>query len=363
MTTSGGAERVAHEAARALDAPILASYVDQSVVPDDVEAVQLFDGPLARLMLDSHWFVEDVYEMLAWEAPPEVYEYDALLINKNAPPWAVFSEEQAVAWYAHHTLRSLHDRRPWLGSGLAQSAVNKLKRALYEPNVRADAWAANSDVTARRVRHWWRADPEVIYPPVDTASLSPDAAPTGDRYVTVGRLEGNKRVDEMLHAFGELPCRELIVAGDGRRRGALEGVAPDNAELIGHVSEGRKRGLLAGAKAFVFCGHKEDFGIAPVEAMAAGTPVIGVREGFTRHQIMDGLNGVLYDRGPGNLADAVRRFEAEGVEWPGSAIREYAGQFSAPRFRSEIRDLVARAEEEASYEPELETPARELVRA
>lgn len=83
LTSRDGAERVAYELARTFDAPILAAYVDDEVVPEDVDARQLFNGPLANAILDSHWLLEDPYQMLQWEAPSEVYDYETIILRSS----------------------------------------------------------------------------------------------------------------------------------------------------------------------------------------------------------------------------------------------------------------------------------------
>jgi len=113
---------------------------------------------------------------------------------------------------------------------------------------------------------------------VATDKYSPTDESTGDYYLTLSRLDWHKDIDGIVRAFNESGHR-LVVAGDGPERERLESIAGDNVEFAGFVSEERKRELLAGAKAFVFNGRDEDFGIAPVEALAAGTPLLGVEEG------------------------------------------------------------------------------------
>jgi len=85
LTVHGGGEVVAFEFARALDAPIYAASVDEDIVPDDVTAVELFDGRLPQRLLDNHYLLADAYQMLAWQHVPELYEHDAVLLCKNNP--------------------------------------------------------------------------------------------------------------------------------------------------------------------------------------------------------------------------------------------------------------------------------------
>jgi len=126
----------------------------------------------------------------------------------------------------------------------------------------------------------------------------------------------------------------------------------------GFVSEQRKRELLASAKAVLFSALNEDFGMVPVEALAAGTPVIGVDDGFTRFQIADGKNGMLFKRG--ELPAAIRRFERHGVAWDADQLHEFAAvNFGRERFEREMGEAVAAAERETAVDPDWTEPMPE----
>jgi len=116
---------------------------------------------------------------------------------------------------------------------------------------------------------------------------------------------------------------------------------------------------MASATAHVYAPENEDFGMVPIESMAAGTPVIGVREGFTEYQVQDGANGLLYDRGAENLADAVRRFERAGVSWAPNRIARFTTQFGIDAFREGMTDAIETARERARVVPSFETPPPE----
>jgi len=112
---------------------------------------------------------------------------------------------------------------------------------------------------------------------------------------------------------------------------------------------------MAEAKAHVYPCQNEDFGMVPVESMAAGTPVIGVAEGFTQHQIQGGRNGLLFERG--ELGAALRAFERDGVAWSGQQIAAFARQnFGVEQFRREMRAAVAEARERATVSCDWELP-------
>jgi glycosyltransferase involved in cell wall biosynthesis len=131
-------------------------------------------------------------------------------------------------------------------------------------------------------------------------------------------------------------------------------MAEKNINFEGFVSEERKRSLLAGAKAFVFNGRDEDFGIAPVEALAAGTPLLGVNEGMTQYQIFPGKNGYRHDRTTGTVGiqESVKQFERDGVEWSSHEISSFADRFSVSAFHERMHEAVADAVEYADTTPE-----------
>jgi glycosyltransferase involved in cell wall biosynthesis len=120
------------------------------------------------------------------------------------------------------------------------------------------------------------------------------------------------------------------------------------------VCEEKKKELLAGAKAFVFNGQDEDFGISPVEALAAGTPLLGVEEGMTQYQVIDGKNGYAFERDESGktIRTVVQRFEDDGVGWTDSEIEAFAERFSVQAFHDRMQGAVDRAVENADVTPE-----------
>jgi glycosyltransferase involved in cell wall biosynthesis len=195
-----------------------------------------------------------------------------------------------------------------------------------------------SEVIGDRLQTYYGRSPtRVIYPPVDTDAYHNN----GDEgyLLYLGRLAEMKRVTELVDALSETDHR-LKVAGDGPLRDAVERRAGPNVEVLGYVSEERKRDLLANCTGLVFNSDREAFGIVPVEAFASGKPVAGVNEGYTAHQVIEGTNGVLFERGPENLRAAVRRLEE--TDWDPAAIRETAERYDTARFRERWQALLGR---------------------
>ncbi len=207
-----------------------------------------------------------------------------------------------------------------------------------------DHFVANSSFVARRVLKCYRRDAGVIYPPVDTEFYVPGGA-REDYYVAVSRLVGYKHVDLLVQAFRDLPDRRLVIVGDGPERARLEAGAGANVEFTGRLAPEQLRERLQRARAFLFSAV-EDFGIAPVEAMACGTPVIALRRGGTAETVIgldsDEPTGVFFEEQTADsVSAAVRSFEHNAHRILAAACRRRAEGFAAQRFRSEFSAFVA----------------------
>jgi glycosyltransferase involved in cell wall biosynthesis len=170
------------------------------------------------------------------------------------------------------------------------------------------------------------------------------AEPRDGAYVTVSQLAPYKRVDLIVEAFRSLPDRELIVIGEGPENARIQAMAGPNVRLLGRVPDNERDTWLARARAFVFAAE-EDFGIAPLEAQARGTPVIAFGRGGSCETIR-GLDdcsptGVLFEeQTASSIAQAIRTFETQQARIRPDACRDNAARFSGPRFRSEFGNLV-----------------------
>ncbi len=209
---------------------------------------------------------------------------------------------------------------------------------------RVDHFVAISHAIAERIRRCYDRDSTVVYPPVATSTPQSDAT-RGGAYVTVSRLVPYKRIDVIAAAFRLLPDRELVVIGDGPERARVAATAGPNVRLLGRASDELRDRWLAEARAFVFAAD-EDFGIAPLEAQARGTPVIAYGRGGALETIQ-GLDaaaptGIFFpEQTPEAIAAAVREFEANAGRITAVACRDNAARFSTARFRNDFSDLVA----------------------
>lgn len=201
-----------------------------------------------------------------------------------------------------------------------------------------DHFLANSRFVARRIRKVYRRDAQVIYPPVAVDEFQPGDGPR-EHYVVLSRLVPYKRVDLVVEAFNQMPDRQLVVIGDGPQRKRISAMAGPNVQILGHQPFDQVRTYLETARAMVFAAE-EDFGIVPVEAMAAGTPVIAYGRGGATETLIDGRTGVLFHEQTADaIGAAVSRFESiDGFE--PAALRRYARRFETGRFRREFASFV-----------------------
>jgi glycosyltransferase involved in cell wall biosynthesis len=195
---------------------------------------------------------------------------------------------------------------------------------------------ANSDHVRDRIRRIYERDATVIYPPVDVARFQP-AQQREDYYVTICALVPYKRVDLLVDAFNE-SGRRLVVIGYGPEQVRLRKRARSNVRFTGRIGDGEVAKLLVRARGFVYAGV-EDFGIALVEAQAAGAPVIAYRAGGALETVRENETGLFFDeQTPAALNAAVGA--AERIEFDVSKLIANAQRFNPERFRRELSAQV-----------------------
>jgi glycosyltransferase involved in cell wall biosynthesis len=236
----------------------------------------------------------------------------------------------------------------YLGRGLRRAVAAPLAAYLRSFDRRTSGpervhrIVAISHTIADRVRRSWGREASVVFPPVGVERFAPRAGPPDDFYLVVGGFVPYKREDLAIAAFAKLG-RPLVVAGDGPSRKALEASAPPNVRFTGRTTDAELADLYARCRALVYP-QDEDFGIVPVEAMAAGRPVIAYGRGGASETVVPldapgdrAPTGVWFTPQTADaLADAVLRFEREEKAFDPAAIRRHAETFRGERFRQEM---------------------------
>jgi len=204
---------------------------------------------------------------------------------------------------------------------------------------RPDYYFSNSRYIKNRIKKYYGRDSKVIYPPVDVNKFTPlknDSA-VGDYYLFVSRLVGYKKCDLVIEAFNKLKL-PLKIIGRGPEKARLKKIAKQNIDFLGYLSDEQMKKYYREARAFVFAAE-EDFGIVPVEAMAAGRPVIAFGKGGATESIVEGKTGIFFaEQSVESLMAAIKRFNPK--KFDSKAIRKQAEKFSEERFKKEFKGEV-----------------------
>jgi glycosyltransferase involved in cell wall biosynthesis len=270
--------------------------------------------------------------------------YDTVISSSSAWAHGVLVDPGAThVCYCHNPFRyawtereaTLRARNPLTRPAL-RLLLNRWRQWDWIAAQRVDRYVANSRLTATRIERYFGRESTVLYPPVETSRFRP--APVGTHYIVLAELMAHKRIDVAVRAFNALGL-PLVVVGDGPEARRLRRLAGPTVTFTGRVSDERVADLLARARALVVTAT-EEFGIAAVEALAAGRPVIAVGHGGVRESVVEGETGTFFERSdPGALAEAVRRFDPLAID-PG-ACRAAAERFGAGRFREQLMRIVA----------------------
>jgi glycosyltransferase involved in cell wall biosynthesis len=243
------------------------------------------------------------------------------------------------AWDLQHQ----YLRESGAGRGLKGGAVRWMLHQLRQWDYRTangvDHFIAISEFIARRIWKVYRRRATVIYPPVDVEAFAvvPEKQ---DFYLAASRLVPYKRIDLIISTFADLPDKQLVVIGDGPEMAKIQQIAAPNVTLLGYQPFSVLREHLQNARAFIFAAE-EDFGILPVEAQAAGTPVIAYGRGGALETVLDNQTGLFFSQQtPSDLADAIEKFEQISSAFDPWLIRQNAERFGVERFRQEFRDFV-----------------------
>jgi len=272
--------------------------------------------------------------------------YDLVLSSSSAWAHGVIPDERAVhVCYCHNPFRYAWNAREETLAGrgrLGRAALTAIfarwRQWDWIAAQRVDAYVANSETTRRRVSRYFGREATVLHPAVETGRFAP--GPVGDAYVVLSELMPHKRIDVAIRAFNALR-RPLIVIGNGPDARRLRRLAGPTITFTGRVGDADAAGLLSAARALVVTAT-EEFGIAAVEAQAAGRPVIALADGGVCETVLEGETGTFYATpDPAALAEAVVRFDALAID-PGACV-ENAARFDVAHFRHGVRAVVDRA--------------------
>ena len=270
--------------------------------------------------------------------------YDVVVSSSSAWAHGVICDPGAVhVCYCHNPFRfawnerhsTLAARRDPVTRAVGRAVFRRWRGWDWTAAQRVDRYLTNSETTRSRIASYFGRESRVVYPPVRVERFSP--RPAGEHYLVVSELVSHKQIDVAVRAFAELDA-PLVVVGHGPALRALRQHASANVTFAGRRSDEEVAELMATCKALVVTAT-EEFGIAAVEAQAAGRPVIARRSGGVLETVIEGETGRYWEGGPAELADAVRGFDPAAID-PAACVAN-ARRFGSDVFRNELLSEVA----------------------
>jgi glycosyltransferase involved in cell wall biosynthesis len=344
LTIRGGAEKVLFELHKLFPkATIYTPLYKSEKFPE------FMDATIITSWFNNYNFFRNRQQLLVPLMPYAVEQFDlssydvVISISTSAAKGVITHPDALHICYCNTPMRWAW--MPYLDKRASGSLIRRLSAhylRLWDVATvsRVDAWVANSRTIATRIKKFYKQDSTVIYPPVHVKSTEINSSNDG-YYLTVGRLEDQKRADIIIEAAKKTGV-ELKVVGSGALEKQLKELANNakNIEFLGFVSDEKRDELYNNCKAFIFA-SEEDFGIVPVEAMAFGKPVIAFGRGGASETVIDGKTGLHFSKQTAeSLAEVIENFDRH--EFDHRAIARHAQQFSAERFSKEITDFIAK---------------------
>lgn len=346
LTRRGGAEGVTEELVRMYpSADIYALYAGN--IPRMTVDGRTYEIHISSLQKLPSWFRRHPGRLLPFLPQAaeqfDLSDYDLVISSASGFAKGVVTRSSVPhLCYCHTPTRYLWDstlvalhHRPRTAF-LLRFLFHYLRMIDFTCAQRPDAYIANSEYTKSRIATYYRRTAVVVYPPIDTNFYTPKISSNKKKYfLCVGRLTREKRFDQAI-AVAEKLGIHLRIIGTGSDEWRLRKIAGKHTEFLAPQTPEQLRELYRSARAFIQPGV-EDFGMATVEALACGTPVIAYGKGGILEIAKSGVHGILYqDQLPESLAEALRQFlRIERAFYPGN-LQKRAMQFTVANFREGI---------------------------
>ena len=321
------------------DAPIYTLLYDERATDDEFAAREVHSSILQGGRTRQRGFnrMVPLFPRAIQKLP--VQEHELVISSSTGFALGARHNDEAVhVCYCHSPFRhAWHDRAERIAEAstlrrpFVERTLNSIKRADLAAAARVTDFVANSALTRARIADYYDREATIIHPPVEVERF--ERAEPEDYFLVVAELLPHKRVDVALEA-AKLAGKRLIVVGSGPEYRRLHGRYGERAEFVRRLRDEELADLYARAQGLIVA-NVEEFGIAAVEAQAAGRPVIGLNAGGLQETVVPGTTGVLVDdHSAEGLAEALRSVDFGGFD--SAAITAHAQQFSMPRFKREI---------------------------
>lgn len=344
LTNWAGSERVAQQLANVTSpTELVASVVDRDLANRRFPSVPVRSlWPSHLPGAGKHWARYALPMLAAWSTTR--IDADALLVSSHfaahgatvrfeGPSIVYYHTPARLLWRPDLDLERLHPRLRAAVARLLPPLRSWDRHVASHPTV----VLANSSAVARRIQAAYGRTAQVLHPPVDVSRWSSVERREPRHLLMLGRLVAYKQTSVGIEAARRsgLP---LVIVGDGPERARLEASAPSNVRFLGHASTDLIRDAMAHAHALIFPGE-EDFGIAAVEALAAGLPVVAYAAGGALDYVSDNENGLhVASQDPDDFAIAAK--EAVSRSWNTESIRSSAALYDAAAFRRGLAEIL-----------------------
>lgn len=349
----GGGERVALALSKCIKNTILATgYYSDNSFEKDLLSASCIDFGLTKKFRKAGFRLLGL-TFLFYRKKAFVRSFPIRIFSGSACVVAAAKNNGINIFYCHAPPRFLYDQRgsyPFMGKSYLISLLKKflgvyLFGYLFLRGVKEmDVIIANSENVQKRIRRYLGRESIVIYPSVDTAKFK--YLGQKDYYLSTARLSPMKRIDKIIDAFIKMPGKKLIIASSGEESENLKNQAKgfSNIHFSGRLSESENKELIGNAIATLYLPIDEDFGISPVESLAAGKPVIGIAEGGLLETLEHDVNSILIkkDFTPSDIIDAVGKMTKEKALSMRKECEESAEKFSKEKFCRRVNDVIER---------------------
>jgi glycosyltransferase involved in cell wall biosynthesis len=275
--------------------------------------------------------------------------YDLVISSSHAVAKGVITgPDQLHLSYVHSPMRYAWDLQhqylkeahldKGIRSWLARWMLHKMRLWDLRTANGVDGFMANSQFIARRVWKVHHRKAVVIYPPVNIEAFTLHTQKE-NFYLTVSRMVPYKKIPLIVETFSAMPEKELFVIGDGPEFNKVKSLAGSNIKLLGYQPISVVISYMQRARAFIFAAE-EDFGIAPLEAQACGTPVIAYGKGGVTETVSQETGIFFTQQTVESIRNAVRQFESAISHFSPERIRQNAERFSPERFRQEFSQFI-----------------------
>lgn len=349
LTGVGGAERVVFEIHKMFpDAPIFTSQYDPAKI-DWFDDADVRTGWLQHLPPGLKKFLPILRGR--YFSRLDLSEFDLIISASGAEAKFVQVEKPAIhVAYIHsptHYYWSRYDeyiehpgfgKFDWLARVGLKSLVGPLRKKDYTVAQRPDYLIANSTHTQAEIKKYYSRDSVVIFPPVELDRFKHPRVRERHGFVVTGRQTPYKKIDLAVAACTKLNL-PLTVIGNGPDHEKLVKLAGPTIEFITNASDKDVANFLAGAEAYIFPTNAEDFGIAPVEALASGAPVIAYKKGGPIDYIKPGINGEFFDElNVASIVNTLKKFRPG--DYKTAAIRSSSSRFSVAQFHRDLANFL-----------------------